>query len=206
KIPEDVKGSFSDNDKEITVTYKPIDIHIPSEGEDNTKPTTPEELSSYGIAYLPKQFQTGSTILNDAGPQSIPVNKTNSFDVGVRDLRNTANQWTLKAQLVWENGKELQGSSIKTTNNSGTVMKNINNGVDPFNPETDLTDSNNEVQGGTDVTITNVPTPIMSANNVSHNAVYNYNLGDVSLEIPETRMIQPGTYNGYVEWNLSDVL
>lgn len=46
----------------------------------------------------------------------------------------------------------------------------------------------------------------MTANNVSHNAVYNYNLGDVSLEIPETRMIQPGSYEGHVEWNLANTL
>lgn len=58
-----------------------------------------------------------------------------------------------------------------------------------FNPETDLTDSNNEVHGESNVTITDVPTPIMTANNVSHNAVYNYNLGEVSLEIPEIRVI-----------------
>ncbi|MGM0252220.1 MucBP domain-containing protein [Enterococcus sp. AZ129] len=206
KIPEGIKGTFTEEAKEITLTYKPLDIHIPSEGEDNTKPTTPEELSNYGIAYLPKQFQTESTVLNDAGPQSIPVNKTDRFDVGVRDLRNKENQWTLNAQLVWNVGKELPGSSIKTTNKTGVVMKNINNGTDLFNPDTDLIGSNNEVQGETDVTITNVPTLIMTANNVSHNAVYNYNLGDVSLEIPEARMIQPGRYEGYVEWNLANTL
>ncbi len=206
KIPEGITGTFTEEAKEITLTYKPLDIHIPSEGEDNTKPTTPEELSNYGIAYLPKQFQTESTVLNDEGPQSIPVNKINRFDVGVRDLRNAASQWTLSAQLVWNEGKELLGSSIKTTNKTGVVMKNINDGTDPFNPDLDLTDSNNEVQGGSNVTITNVPTPIMTANNVSHNAVYNYNLGDVSLEIPEARTVQPGSYEGYVEWNLSNVL
>ncbi|MBO1104236.1 BspA family leucine-rich repeat surface protein [Enterococcus faecalis] len=203
KIPEGITGTFTDEDKEITLVYKPLDIHIPSEGEDNKKP---EELSSYGIAYLPKQFQTERTMLNDSGSQSIPVNKTSRFDVGVRDLQNTINQWTLTAQLVWNEGKELLGSSIKTTNKSGLVMKNVNSGTDPFDPETDLTDSNNEVQGGTDVTITNVPIPIMTANNVSHNAVYNYNLGDVSLEIPDARVVQPGSYEGYVEWNLSNVL
>ena len=178
-------------------------VNIPSQDVDNTKPG---EISSYGIAYMPKQFQTNRTVLNDAGPQSIPVNKTERFDVGVQDLRNTTSQWTLKAQLMWDGGKELPGSSIKTTNKTGVVMKNINNGTDPFNPDMDLTDSNNEVQGESDVTITNVPTLIMTANNVSHNAVYNYNLGDVSLEIPETRMIQPGSYEGHVEWNLANTL
>ncbi|MDN3128795.1 BspA family leucine-rich repeat surface protein [Enterococcus faecalis] len=203
KIPEGIKGTFTEEAKKITLTYKPLDIHIPSEGEDNTKPG---EISSYGIAYMPKQFQTNSTVLNDAGPQSILVNKTDRFDVGVRDLRNAASQWTLSAQLVWNKGKELSGSSIKTTNKTGVVMKNINNGIDPFNPATDLTDSNNEVQGGSNITITDVPTPIMTANNVSHNAVYNYNLGEVSLEIPEARTVQPGSYVGHVEWNLANTL
>lgn len=204
KLPNDVKGSFSGNAKEITLTYKVLDINIPSQNVDNTKPG---EISSYGIAYTPKQFQSNSIELNDSGSQSIPINKTSRFDVGVRDLSNTGSQWTLKARLVWDTGKELQGSYIKTTNHSGAVMKNINNGVDPFNPDTDLTDSNNEVQGMANVEITSTQsTPLMVANKVAHNAIYNYNLGDVSLEIPETRMIQPGTYKGYVEWNLSNTL
>ena len=36
-----------------------------------------------------------------------------------------------------------------------------------------------------------------------HNAVYDYNLGEVTLEIPETKNIKPGKYSGNVEWNLS---
>ncbi|MGM0252199.1 BspA family leucine-rich repeat surface protein [Enterococcus sp. AZ129] len=206
KMPEGIKGTFTEEAKEITLTYNPLDIHIPSEGEDNTKPTTPEELSNYGIAYLPKQFQTESTVLNDAGPQSIPVNKTDRFDVGVRDLRNKENQWTLNAQLVWNVGKELPGSSIKTTNKTGVVMKNINNGTNPFNPTTDLTDSNDGVQGGTNVEITEVPTAIMTANMGKYNAVYNYNLGDVSLEIPDAGMVELGSYSGNVVWSLENVL
>ncbi len=46
----------------------------------------------------------------------------------------------------------------------------------------------------------------MVANNVAHNAVYNYNLGAVSLEIPDSRIVQSGEYEGYVNWNLSDTL
>lgn len=68
-----------------------------------------------------------------------------------------------------------------------------------------LTDSNNEVQGEPNVTFTDVPTPIMTTNNVSLNAVYNYNLGEMSLEISETRVIEPEGYEGHVQWNLKNV-
>ncbi|MDU5019335.1 MAG: MucBP domain-containing protein [Clostridiales bacterium] len=202
KMPSNIKGTFTKEDQVITVNYKTVNVNIPSEDVDNTKP---EETSLFGIAYMPKQFQTGKTVLNDSGPQSIPVNKINRFDVGVRDLRNAASQWTLSAQLVWNEGKELLGSSIKTTNKTGVVMKNINNGTDPFNPETDLTNSNDGVLGGTNVEITNVPTSIMTANIGKYNAVYNYNLGDVSLEIPDAGMVEPGSYSGNVVWSLENV-
>ncbi len=203
KMPSNIKGAFTREDQVITVHYKTVNVNIPSQDVDNMKP---EETSLFGIAYMPKQFQTGKTVLNDSGPQSIPVNKTDRFDVGVRDLRNKENQWTLSAQLVWSEGKELPGSFIKTTNSTGTVMKNVNNGTDPFNPDRDLMDSNDGVQGGTNVEITKVPTSIMTANMGKYNAVYNYNLGDVSLEIPEAGMVEPGSYSGNVVWSLENVL
>lgn len=203
KMPSNIKGAFTREDQVITVHYKTVNVNIPSQDVDNTKP---EETSLFGIAYMPKQFQTGKTVLNDAGAQSVPVNKTDRFDVGVRDLRNKENQWTLSAQLVWNEGKELPGSFIKTTNSTGAVMKNINNGTDSFNPDTDLTEGNDGVQGGTNVEITKVPTPIMTANMGKYNAVYNYNLGDVSLEIPDAGMVEPGSYSGNVIWSLENVL
>ncbi|MBC9722695.1 MAG: MucBP domain-containing protein [Lactobacillus sp.] len=131
RLPINAKGTFTEEMQEIVYYYKTLNNKFPSENVDNVKP---EEISSYGIAYMPKQFQIESTVLKDVGPQSIPVNRTDRFDVGVRDLRNTSNQWTLKAQLVWNKGKELSGSSIKTANATGTVMKNVNNGMAPFNP------------------------------------------------------------------------
>ncbi|MBO1104229.1 BspA family leucine-rich repeat surface protein, partial [Enterococcus faecalis] len=202
KMPSNIKGEFTREDQVITVHYKTVNVNIPSQDVDNTKP---EETSLFGIAYMPKQFQIGKTVLNDVGSQSILVNKSDRFDVGVRDLRNKENQWSLSAQLVWNEGKELPGSFIKTTNSTGAVMKNVNNGTDPFNPDTDLTDSNDGVQGGTNVEISKVPTSIMTANMGKYNAVYNYNLGDVSLEIPDADMVEPGSYSGNVVWSLENV-
>ncbi|MBC9708834.1 MAG: BspA family leucine-rich repeat surface protein [Enterococcus sp.] len=205
KLPANAKGSFTKENQEITLTYKLISPNIPSQDVDNTKP---DQESIYGIAYMPKQFSMETTELQDHGTQTISINKTERFDVGVRDYRKTASNWTLRAQLVWEAGKELPGSRIQTTNSEGTVMKNINNGTDTFNPETDLTPSDNEVTGARNVIIPSdkQSDPIMSSNNVAHNSVYNYNLGDVSLVIPETRYILPDTYTGVVEWNLSNVV
>ncbi|EMF0618184.1 hypothetical protein G9L34_003156, partial [Enterococcus hirae] len=46
------------------------------------------------------------------------------------------------------------------------------------------------------------PIPIMTAQDVEHNAVYDYDLGNVTLRIPETKYVQPGKYSGNIEWNL----
>lgn len=191
------------NPTKYLATYKLLSVNIPSQDIDNTKP---EQESVYGIAYIPKQFQISKTELNDSGHQSIAFKKTHSFDVGVRDYRNSSNNWILQAQLHWMPGKELPEAYIQTTNNAGTVMKNTNNGTNIFNPDTDLQPSNNEVTGIQNVKITSESlTPIMqTASNVAHNTVYNYNLGNVSLEIPETKSIQSGVYEGFVEWNLSN--
>ncbi len=188
-------------DTEYLAEWNSLEINPPSPDDNVVSSTT----SEFGIAYMPKTFDTSVTALLDRGSQNIQIAKTGTFNVGVRDFRNTANTWSLKAQLVWDQNKELTGSFIQTTNNSGTVMKNINDGVESFDPSKDLVSSNNEVQGGKDVTITSTQSEtIMTANPVNHDAVYDYELGDVSLEIPETKIIKPGEYSGHVEWNLSD--
>ncbi|MFS1046759.1 BspA family leucine-rich repeat surface protein [Enterococcus faecium] len=188
-------------DTEYLAEWNSLEINPPSPDDNVVSSTT----SEFGIAYMPKTFDTSVTALYDRGSQNIQIAKNRTFNVGVRDLRNTANTWSLKAQLVWDQNKELKGSFIQTTNNSGTVMKNINDGVESFDPSKDLVSSNNEVQGGKDVTITSTQSEtIMTANPVNHDAVYDYELGDVSLEIPETKIIKPGEYSGHVEWNLSD--
>lgn len=113
-----------------------IDSNIPSQDQDNvvTRP-----LTAYGIAYVPKQFTFASTSLKDNGEQIIPFTKMESFHIGIRDVRNTESSWTVSAQLEWT-GQTLPGAEIVTTNATGVVKKNNNNGVDDFDASRDLID------------------------------------------------------------------
>ncbi|WP_165004022.1 MULTISPECIES: BspA family leucine-rich repeat surface protein [unclassified Enterococcus] len=172
--------------------------NIPSSSDN----ISPESVSIYGLAYFPGKFFFPPILLKESGAQKIPFTKANSFHVGVCDKSNTDHTWTLQAQLVWENGGTLPGSKITTTN-AGVVKKNSNDGTSPFNPITDLTDSTNEVQGASQPSIaTTAPVIIMRANQVKHDAVYDYDFGDVALEIADTKSVKPGNYVGHVEWNL----
>ncbi|MDN3082723.1 BspA family leucine-rich repeat surface protein [Enterococcus faecalis] len=177
-----------------------VNSNIPSNNIDNV---ISSPVTSYGIAYIPKQFSFNSTPLNDQGNQMIPFERKNSFHVGVRDMRNTDKQWTLEAQLIWDKGKELTGAKIITTNN-GTVKKNVNDGTRPFEAVIDLVNCpSEEIEAKPNVVIESGSSQaIMTAKTVVHDAVYDYDLGNVSLEIPETKSVRPGEYIGHVNWQL----
>ncbi|HAP3574231.1 TPA: BspA family leucine-rich repeat surface protein [Enterococcus faecalis] len=156
----------------------------------------------YGVAYIPKLFNFSKTELKDSGTQSIPAMKKNEFHIGVIDRRNENTQWTLTGQLIWNEGQSIPGSCITTTT-SGQVNKNINNGTEAFKPS-DLVSAGRIIQGVSNVSInTEAPEMIMKTSTSGiKNGVFDVNLGEVSLNIEDTRIIQPGTYTGYVEWNL----
>lgn len=156
----------------------------------------------YGVAYIPKLFNFPKIELKDSGAQSILAMKENEFHIGVVDKRNKNTQWTLTGQLIWNEGKSIPGSYIATTT-SGQVNKNNNNGSEPFKPS-DFGSAREIMQGASNVNInTEAPEMIMKTRTSGiKNGVFDVNLGEVSLEIEDTRIIQPGTYNGYVEWNL----
>ncbi|MFQ6835535.1 MAG: BspA family leucine-rich repeat surface protein [Enterococcus faecalis] len=156
----------------------------------------------YGVAYIPKLFNFSKTELKDSGSQSILAMKKNEFHIGVIDKRNKNTQWTLTGQLIWNEGQSIPGSYIATTT-SGQVNKNTNKGTEAFKPS-DLVSAGEIMQGASNVNInTEAPEMIMKTSTSGiKNGVFDVNLGEVSLEIEDTRIIQPGTYNGHVEWNL----
>ncbi|OTO82755.1 hypothetical protein A5847_002655, partial [Enterococcus faecium] len=59
------------------------------------------------------------------------------------------------------------------------------------------------VSGSINVVINSSENLIISKNSQHiDNGVYDYNFGDVTLEIPETSNITPNSYKGQVIWNL----
>lgn len=175
-------------------------IQIPSQDTDNVKP---DHSSIYGIAYMPKVFNFVSK-LEDSGNQIIPLTNAGShnYHVAVRDQRMIKDSWVLQAQLMWD-GKEIPGAEILTLHQGNNVLKNINNGEKDFTNNDLIECPTNDVSGVQKVVIgSSGPIPIMTAQDVEHNAVYDYDLGNVTLRIPETKYVQPGKYSGNIEWNL----
>ena len=176
-----------------------INDHIPSQDVDNVKP---EQSSIFGIAYMPKEFDFGSVTLQDAGKQNISL-EGGDYHVAVRDQRMMASGWSLQAQLKWT-GKAIPGAEILTSHQGNEVLKNTNDGSQDFNAASDFEPcSLSEVRAEQKVVIkSDSPNVLMTAATQKHNAVYDYDLGRVTIRIPEVKYIQPGSYSGYVNWNL----
>ncbi|EOA3444236.1 BspA family leucine-rich repeat surface protein [Enterococcus hirae] len=160
---------------------------------------------SLGLAYYPTTFKIGSTDLHSSGQQKILIPKTDSFNVGVKDRTRTKNEWYVTAQLIWDN-IPIPNAYIQTTNSHGTVMQNISTGLGTYSPSTDLKAlSDNGITGTVNDQITTVPNTIMKSINggsAVNNGVYDYDLGDLKLVIPDVSQVRAGTYSGQVEWNL----
>ncbi|PLA81400.1 hypothetical protein CYR81_04050, partial [Enterococcus faecalis] len=172
-----------------------FDITAPGDGDQNVLPS-----SEYGISYVPKAFSVQGKLSNETDVQSIAI--PGNFHVAVRDRRNQLGEWTLSAQLQWT-GTPLT-AEIQTT--GGAVKKNSTNGQ--MNQESNLTDCpTSEVTGYSNVVIGSIPKPIMSANgSVTHDAIYDYSLGGVSLRINQPKDVAAGKYDGKIVWNLGNTL
>ncbi|HGF8315974.1 TPA: BspA family leucine-rich repeat surface protein [Enterococcus faecium] len=167
---------------------------------DNTVLTPSANLD---FAYIPTRFTTAATPINNSGNQEIPLLKTETFNIGIKDRTRTNKSWSVTAQLTWDN-PQLKDTYIQTYNPGGATNQNISTGSAPYDPSKDLVVNQDGVNGIPDVKIsTSAPIPIMESNSQTNkNAVYDYGLGEAKLVIPETQNIQVGSYTGNVEWNL----
>jgi len=184
-------------------------------------PNPPSELdikteinNSYlGISYIPKTFDFGSTKLkDDVQKQTVTTNNGDkTYNVGVKDKRRQDTQhWSLnvKHNISIDNG--YQGVSLTVPIN-GEVKRNINNGTSPFH-ENELTDQlkkygQNEVKKAEDNTIdvtTQEKTIMHTTSGQFVNGVYNLELGNVTLNIPDASRVPAQTIEGNVQWNLTN--
>lgn len=190
---------------------KPTDPSIPN----------PSPKGPFGISYVPIEFSTEATSLNDSGEQTVdfkPNKDGDSFHVGVKDKTRDKKGWNLTASLNWDTAPI--GSSIKFNNQTGSTpdaepIKN-NVGNDSAAKLESLTVQNGAGQissGATDGVISistdGTASNIMSAKTLtsataSYHGVYDYKIGKASLFIPETSKVKAGTYTGgKVDWNLA---
>lgn len=158
--------------------------------------------SSLSFAYYPKSFNTGSIPINNSGTQSVPFIKNQSFNIGIKDRTRTNKNWSVTAQIVWNNNQT--NDWYIQTNNKGIVNKNISTGTSTYNPNSDIVPNTDGVSGTKDLQITSkVPVQFITSDSSSvKNDVYDYDFGNVQLVIPETQNTKVGSYQGNVEWNL----
>ncbi|EMW5544896.1 BspA family leucine-rich repeat surface protein [Enterococcus faecium] len=177
----------------------------------NTSPDNKkiESIGPLGMVYLPQQFATNSTTLKDSGKQEILVNKSSSLNIGVRDITQSRDSWSMTGQLKW-NSSSIPGAYIQLDANDNSIKINQNNNVNPYDADQDLTSANEEVMIGNaeegHIKITsNSANTVMKANpEKKKDAIYDYNLGEVSLVIPDAGVVQDGNYSANLEWNLSN--
>ncbi|EME3440605.1 WxL domain-containing protein, partial [Enterococcus faecium] len=155
----------------------------------------------FGLAYQPTSF-SAIDVLGETGQKEIAIqpkttNGKGGFHVGVKDTRREKSHWNLSAKLEW-NGKNkdaMMGSTIKATNEKVQLNKN--------GALTDLT--NNEVTGTQSLTINSKDSEVMKAEGKQVvNGVYNYELKNVKLVIPNQENVAAGEYTGTVTWNLQE--
>lgn len=177
----------------------------------NTSPDNKkiESTGLLGMVYLPQQFATNSTTLKDSGKQEILVNKSSSLNIGVRDITETNDSWNMTGQLKW-NGSSISGAYIQLDANANSIKINQNDNVSPYDATRDLTSANEEIMIGNaeegHIKITSDSANIvMKANpEKKKDAIYDYNLGEVSLVIPDAGVVKDGNYSANLEWNLSN--
>ncbi|MFP7386238.1 WxL domain-containing protein [Enterococcus hirae] len=171
--------------------------------DNNSNNTNNNVNGTFGIAYQPSGFTFTTDNLSSTGEQLIPITNNHqnaTYNVGVKDMTHDTKGWTLTAQLSWTTNS-IQGATIETTNN-GEVKKNINTGGD-FNNSKDLIPVTSGVTGTNNLSINSSPQNVMvGQEGTIHNAVYDYDLGSVSLKIPDTSTVSAGSYSGNVNWNL----
>lgn len=124
--------------------------------------------------------------------------------MGVLDQRTTNSPWTLTAKLKWLS-QPIVGAFIQTTNDTGEITKNTNDGSKEFDAMTDLKElsGNQTVTGMSQVKIETVPSVVMYGEGSMMDGVYDYNLEDVTLEIPAVEKVAKGEYQATIEWNLT---
>ncbi|MEB8418522.1 BspA family leucine-rich repeat surface protein [Enterococcus casseliflavus] len=167
---------------------------------DNTK-LNPN--GSLGLAYYPTAFTINSADLQSSGEQKIPISKKMSLNLGVKDRTRTTDKWHVTAQLTWI-GNQLPNAYI-TAINTGTVTQNISTGLSGYSPETDLTSlTESGITGTTNYQINSYASSIMKSNGTMiNNGVYDFNLGEAVLVIPDVSQVAAGHYQGQVNWNLT---
>ncbi|MBO6359194.1 BspA family leucine-rich repeat surface protein [Enterococcus casseliflavus] len=173
---------------------------------DNQKITSNGDI---GFTYLPQKFEVPNVELLDFGTQVIPIKKSESLNIGIRDFSQRKSNWNLSGKLIWGD-EAIPGAYVQLDAAEKNITKNINNNITDFNSDKDLIDANGEVvlsnESNSKLHLTaNESIKIIEANQEKiHDDIYDYNLGEVSLVIPSAEQVKAGEFQAKVEWHLSN--
>lgn len=193
-------ASTIENMVKTGTVYQAEWILVPNTSNENRKTGS---LGILSIAYIPNSFSTGQSgiDLNNSGEQHIPFVGNNSMSIGVRDQQMKKSTWKLNARLNW-NGKSPNGGAYIKIGESSYISQNINNGLTVYNPTTDLKSIQNVIVENNKIISTSDST-IISNNGNALNGVYDYNLGNISFVLSDSKQVGIGNYGATVTWNLS---
>lgn len=165
----------------------------PSSPNPGNVPLNPN--GTFGLAYLPAQFNFGSTELTGKTAVSATAQPQagKTFNVGVKNTTHTTNGWTLNASLQGE--LTNYGAHIKITNaeaklnDGGNLTSLPNTNMINVNSNIDINSTSSNIMTG------NAGVGVFSG-------TYDLKLGNVSLEIPNASVVPAGDASGTVNWDL----
>ncbi|EON3045121.1 WxL domain-containing protein [Enterococcus hirae] len=194
-----VNAQFTVSSTDTTNPTPPGGSVDPSEPN---KPSNPgnsalNPTSTFALSYIPYQFDFGTTDLTGKSSIEVPATPQSgkSFNVGVKNTTHTTQGWTLSASLTGD--LATYGAQVKTTVSASSAKVN-NNGVLEELP------TNNMITVKDNAEISSTDNVIMTGNDGNVFAgTYDLNLGNVSLNIPDTSKVPSGDATGTITWNLA---
>lgn len=172
------------------------DLVTPTTSPDNTKLT--DKPGALGFLYYPTAFNTDETTLEEKGSQSIDVNKTQSFNVGVR-YGGTKTKWKVYGKVTWDSDKS-QGIEIKSEGGKASVNENSASSYSPSK----LTTAPSTIKGADSLMLDSSDSLIMENTSTdTKQAVYDYDFGNLSLYMDDVTTVPEGTHTGTVTWTLA---
>lgn len=166
------------------------------------------DKSYFGISYVPQTISFNNTALPDGiGTQEVSMNrKDGTLNIGVKDkTREDGRSWTLTGKVNSNLSTNNAGIALKLESKRD-VMRNMNDGDQSFE-SADLIEQvkksgNNEVNANKNITLNTESQSIMYSDGYFVNGVYDYEVSDAKLVIPNVDEATADTISTTIQWNL----
>lgn len=201
----------------VTAQYSPVNPEM-AKGHtvDSKNPTSKDwpdnrmPQGPLGFAYQPSTLTADNMELDGKEKHtSLTSDGQTAFHLGVRDYTQTPSPWTVSARLSW-NDKPMNQATIQASGGGIKLnMNSLNNNTNNPKPFKDSQLNNygksnvqSLIQSG--MTLSNGQMiQIMKADGQQDRAFYDLTLGNLTLNVPNDSKLQPKSYQGQIDWNLT---